>query len=107
VAGAELDGFHGRGNAGVAGEHDDERIGVVQMQHLHAVQARGIAGQLQVHDRILRPVLGQQQLHFLAAGGMQHAVAPALERALEVRANAASSSTSSSKRSSSMQTTMS
>ncbi|MNE61488.1 hypothetical protein D3C80_1567060 [compost metagenome] len=81
MAGAELDGFHGRGDAGIAREHDDQRIGVVLVQHLYAVEPGGIAGEFQVHDRIAGAVALQQHFHLFGAGRAQHLVAAPLERA--------------------------
>ncbi|MNT96705.1 hypothetical protein D3C72_2388690 [compost metagenome] len=53
------------------------------MQQLHAREARGIAGQLQIHHRILGLLGLQQGLHLIGAAGVQHAVAAALKRAAQ------------------------
>ncbi len=51
MAGAELDRLHRGGDAGEAGQHDDQHGGIVRVQGLHAGEA-GSAGELQVDDGV-------------------------------------------------------
>ncbi len=67
MAGAELDRLHRGGDAGEAGQHDDQHGGIVRVQGLHAGEA-GSAGELQVDDGVAGRALAQQRLQRIERG---------------------------------------
>ena len=83
MAGAQLDRFHRRGDAGVAGEHHDQRVRVVLMEGLYAGEPGGVALEFQVHHRVAGPVVGEGFGEPLHAFHAAHLVAAPLERAAQ------------------------
>ena len=83
LAGTQLDRFDGRADAGVAGQHDNQHVRIVLVQHLHAGQARGVPIQLQVDDGVVGTMLLEQGARFIEIGGQDDLVAAPFERAAQ------------------------